>query len=190
MARTKKKTETLARFAALMGLGMSREQICLEMGLHTNEYEATRERFYKELELEHTGKSTLRTFVDYTNRQSKLIRDLEDLKDRLRGKEDKKAENWGSGAGANAFVGAVRVQADIYDRMVSTGQSLELVKKAPKRIEYIGGKAIGEMKTEELEAKIQEELERSQALVDPKESKESGKVIVFYPKMDEDEAAG
>lgn len=187
-----KKRVQLAEFAVCMAAGLDQYQICEEMGLHTNEYESLRSRFYRELELEHSGKPTSKLYLDYVNRQGKLIRDLEDLKKRMRGdevetegKKQSKSETWASGAGAQAFVGAVRVQADIYDRMISTGQSLELIKKAPKRIEYIGGKHVANLTTSEIEEEIQKELKEAQSLVSKKKSKQAAKVLAFYPKADE-----
>lgn len=180
------KKEKMARFAALMALGFDENQIAIEMDLHPKELDAMIVRFYRELEVRHGEKSSLRLYLDYVNRQSQLVRDLEGVKNKLRGDDAAQSGKWETGAGATAFVGAVKAQADIFDRIIQTGQSLEVIKAAPKRIEHVGGRAVKELNARELKEAIQDELDSMKRLVNPKKSRHASKVIAIYPKQDSD----
>jgi len=180
-----KKREKLAEFAAMMALGLTEDQIILEMGLNPSEFEALMERFYKEQEIRQVAKTALQTYLDYTNRQTQLIRDLEGLKLKLREKDKGK---WGTGSGANAYVGAVKAQSEIYDKLISTGQTLDLIKAAPKRIEQIGGQSVRDMDPEELREAIRLEMKLAQKMVDKKRSRHAGKkVVALYPGNDDED---
>lgn len=180
--RVKDQREKLAEFAALMAMGFDENQIILEMGLHHIEFEALLERFYREQEVRVAAKTSMRTYLDYANRQNQLIRDLEGLKNQLRGKEDEADDKrkWATGAGAGAYVGAVRAQSEIFDKVISTGQSLEIIKVAAKRIEHVGGRSVKDMNPEELRIAIQNELTAMQRMVNPKKSKHARKPVVLH----------
>ena len=82
----------------------------------------------------------------------------------------------------------MKVQAQIFDKMIDVGQSLDLIRKAPKRIEYVGGKPVSEMSTEEVESQILKEVQEGKAIVDKKQSTEASKVLAYYPTPAVDEA--
>jgi hypothetical protein len=54
----------------------------------------------------------------------------------------------------NAMVGAVRVRADLYDKIIAKGQEFGIFKKAPERRELVAGLVVSEMTTRDLKGAI------------------------------------
>jgi hypothetical protein len=54
----------------------------------------------------------------------------------------------------NAMVGAVRVRAELYDKIIAKGQEFGVFKKAPERREILAGVMVSEMTTRDLKGAI------------------------------------
>jgi len=86
-------------------------------------------------------------FVEYRLNQGKNLKDLGDLIKNL----DKSKQY-------NALVGALRLRADIHDRLVAKGQEFGIIKKEPERKELVGGLLVGDMGTDAVRGLLMEKL--------------------------------
>jgi hypothetical protein len=96
------------------------------------------------------------TFVDYVLRQEGCIRDLNDLIPTLQQGEKTMA----------AAVTAIKVKSDIFERVIKMGQDLDIVAKAPKRLEHmvVDGIDVSSMTDANLRETVLKTLSRFQKL--------------------------
>lgn len=147
----------LITFLDMLARGFTKEEIVQALGLETNQFEALLARIYSETEDEHSSKTPLRIFAEYVIKKNAILRDLEDLKDELRGK-NKPAEEKKKWYNGQAFVMACRLQSEIIDQQIRTGQDLGVIEKKPEGIVLINGRDPREMDEAELEESIAREL--------------------------------
>ncbi len=176
--RTEKEKQTLLiRFTTQLGLGYNKEEIEDNLGLNPGDYEPLLSRFYEQAESGFKSKSNLRIFLDYTTRQAQLVRDLERLKIALEGKQ------WKNG---QAYVGAVKVQSDILDRIIATGQDLGLIQKIAEKFIMVGGVDVRDMDMPKLMNSLEEEIISVRKLQGGrKRGRKNNNVIAFKPNVDE-----
>ena len=163
----------MAQFILLLNKGKTREEIIELMGLNTNQFEALFNKYYEEAEADQQSKTPLRIFAEVVGRKQQLIRDLEDLKDALKGMKWKNAQ---------AYVAAVKTQSDMIDSLVKLGQDLGLIIKTPEQLLLVGGKDAREMDADELEHTIMQEMEQIRGMVAKRgtsPNKRHGQVISF-----------
>jgi hypothetical protein len=163
----KEKQDLLVRFTQQLGLGYNKEEIEVNLGLLPGDYEPLLSRFYEQAESGFKSKNNLRIFLDYSTRQSQLIRDLERLKQALENR------NWKNG---QAYVGAVKAQSEILDKLISTGQELGLIQKIAEKFVVVGGMDVRDMDMKQLYAAIEEEINEAQKL---RKSRKRGKSQVI-----------
>ncbi len=169
--RTEKEKQTLlVRFTSLLGLGYTKEEIEENLGLTSGDYEPLLSRFYIEAEQGFKSKSNLKIFLDYTTRQAQFVRDLERLKTAL------ETRQWKNG---QAYVGAVKTQSDILDRIIATGQDLGLIQKIAEKFIMVGGVDVRDMDMPAVMAALEKEIESVQKLKRNRGRGKSNKVIAF-----------
>jgi hypothetical protein len=176
----KEKQDLLVRFTILLGQGYNKEEIEEALGLLPGAYEPLLSRFYEQAEAGFKGKNNLRIFLDYSTRQVQLVRDLERLKQAL------EERNWKNG---QAYVGAVKAQSEILDKMISTGQDLGLIQKIAEKFIMVGGTDVRDMDMKQLMGAMEEEINAAQKL---KKGRRRGKnnVITLNPRKKLDEETG
>lgn len=59
----------------------------------------------------------------------------------------------------NAMVGALRLRADLYDRIMAKGQECGVIHKQPERQEIIAGVVVADLNNRELRGQLRSELE-------------------------------
>lgn len=166
----------LIHFLDLLARGFTKEEIVQQLGLETNQFEALLARIYADTEDEHSSKTPLRIFAEYVIKKNAIIRDLEALKDELRGK-NKPADAKKKWYNAQAFVMACRLQSDIINEQIKTGQDLGVIEKRPEGILLIDGRDPREMDEDELEETIARELIEAKGILDS--GADGGKVLAF-----------
>jgi hypothetical protein len=129
--------------------GLTDEELAADLEVSTDEIEELRAFAMKEEVDRFTG-STEETFALYVIFMSEKIAEMNELALKLRGE---KAIKQGSAA-----VGAIRAQADFYDRIISRGEDLGLIKREED------GKDKIDMSDDELAGELQRRLESVQAL--------------------------
>jgi len=168
--------EILAQIADLLGRGYSKDEIIEMVGLEAKSFEPFLNRIFSALEGDHSTKSPLRLFAEYTLRKNTIVRDLEALKDELRGK-NKPPDAKKKWYNAQAFVMACRLQSDILDQQIKTGQELGIIERKPDGLVLINGQDPREMSDIELEDSIRKELMETVAMLEG--TPKRGKVLAF-----------
>lgn len=87
------------------------------------------------------------TFAEYLINQTQNVRDLTGLINNLDAKKQ-----------YNAIVGAIRVRADIYDKIIARGQEFGIIKKEPDRKEVVGGIVVADLSAADLKKAITGEM--------------------------------
>lgn len=94
------------------------------------------------------------TYVEYLIEQR---RNLHDLNTMIKACDSTKH--------SNALVGAIRLRADIYDRIIERGQEFGFIRKVPERKELVGGLIIADMSASELNLAIAKQLKDIQGMI-------------------------
>ncbi len=167
----------LITFLDMLARGFTKDEIVQILGLETNQFEALLSRVYTDTEEEHSAKTPLRIFAEYVIKKNAILRDLEAQKNELRGKDkpEKAKKKWYN---AQAFVMACRLQSEIIDQQVRTGQELGVIEKRPEGIILIDGRDPREMDEAELEDTLVRELAEADNLIKDKNAP-VGKVLAF-----------
>jgi len=160
-----------AEFVKLYTKGFTRLEICnqLELSQDSNRYELLLDRFYDEIQEDTQSKSPLKRFSEYIAHQNQIIRDLEKLKQHYESEsftQDK------------AYVSACKAQSDIYDKQINIGQKLGLINKAADKLELINGMDPRDMREPEIQAAIEEHVQKIQELKDDSADKPA-KILAF-----------
>jgi hypothetical protein len=165
----KEKQDLLVKFTQQLGLGYNKEEAEENLGLMPGDYESLLSRFYEQAEAGFKSKNNLRIFIDYCTRQSQLVRDLERLKQAL------EQRNWKNG---QAYVGAVKAQSEILDKLISTGQELGLIQKIAEKFIMVGGMDVRDMDMSQLMTSLEQEINDAEKLKKQRKRGKS-KVIAF-----------
>lgn len=144
----------------MLSRGFTKDEIVSTLELETSQFEALLARIYSDTEDQHSAKTPLRIFAEYVIKKNTLIRDLESLKDELRGK-NKPADAKKKWYNAQAFVMACRLQSEVIDQQIKIGQELGVIEKRPEGIFLIDGRDPREMQESELEETIVKELNQA-----------------------------
>ena len=134
--------------------GKTDSEIRDELGIEPEDYAEAR-RFLMERRAEELReKPREHVYMEYVIAQQRNINDLDALITNL----DKDSQY-------NAIVGAIRLRADLHDRIVAKGQEFGMIKKEAEKKELIGGIAIVDLSNEELRKKLAEHNKFVQNLV-------------------------
>jgi len=170
--------ELLTQFARLLAGGADRTEIVEQLDILDSQYEMLLQGTFIALENEISGKSTIRLYAEYVSRQLQLSRDLEDLKAGLRG------ARWKNG---QAYVGAVKTQSEIMDKIIKTGQELEIIVKRADKVMLIDGRDPREMDRDELASTLKNEIREARALSSRNDrGRKKGKILTIDPSKKEE----
>lgn len=155
MALTRaEKMEAAATIYDMVLSGESDDSIMAALGMSADTFHEAK-RFMMDLRAaEVRGKTPAQVYVEYVMEQRANQRTL----DTFIGKLDEKKQY-------NALVGAIRLRADLTDRVLQCGFDLGVIKKTPERHELVGGLAIANMSDTDLRKSIQEMVVSTTAMV-------------------------
>jgi hypothetical protein len=135
--------EALASIWDLLLEGNEDKEIMELMGLEAPQYKYLRQRLLETKAEELKAKPPEHMYVDYIVWQSRGIVDL-----------TKMIKQFSTTKQYNAMVGAIRVRADLYDKIMTKGQEFGVFKKAPERKEIVGGFILADLTNVELRKMI------------------------------------
>lgn len=135
--------EAILRLYGLLCDGTDETDVLDEMGLNAEEYEKLKHRMFevKSAELQSTPPEHF--YIQYIIDQTKNIKDLTDIVDQFKDTRQ-----------PTALVGAIRVRAEILDKIIAKGQEFGILKKTPNRTEIVAGVAIAELSDGDLKKQI------------------------------------
>jgi hypothetical protein len=162
--------ELLARLAISLAENKTMEETCEELNIRYQDYNMYVERLRALETADLLGMTEMDRFVEYCRNQTKLIRDMEDLKETFKASKQ-----------YNALVGATRLQSDIYDKMIKTGQELGIIIKTPESVNIIGGLDVRSLSDVQIRNEIASEIEQSQKLLEGITKKKSKPIRVLGP---------
>lgn len=119
--------------------GQSDADIIDELGITAQHYAVAKKFLLVSKGDEEENLSPKERFARYAIEQERNVNDLNDLIGNLNSKTQ-----------YSVIVGAIRMRAEIADRVISTGQTLGIISKEPERKVLLGGISISEMKDTDL----------------------------------------
>lgn len=158
------KIEAAATILEMLIAGESEDAIMAALGMSAETYQEARKFMLDLRATEVRSKTREQVYVEYVIEQLGNKR----LIDNLLGKLDDKRHY-------NAIVGAIRLRADLADRVLEQGFNLGVVKKQAERHEIVGGLAIGAMSSDDLRAAIREMVDGTSSMV----TKSGGEVDIM-----------
>lgn len=135
----KQKIELAAAIYAGLVEGQTEEEIVDDLGITLQDYAAAKKFLLISKGDEEERLSAKERFARYVIEQERNVVDLTDLVNNL----DKQKQY-------SACVGAIRMRAEIADKIISTGQTLGIIAKEPERRLLLGGISVTEMKDTDL----------------------------------------
>jgi hypothetical protein len=135
--------ETMETIWDLLLEGNTDKEIIELTGLEADAYKQLRQRLVEEKAAELTAKPAEHVYVEYVIWQSQGIVDLTKMMDQFR-----KTKQY------NAMVGAVRVRAELYDKLIAKGQEFGVFKKTPERREILGGFVLADLSSDKLRTMV------------------------------------
>lgn len=135
--------ETMETIWDLLLDGNTDKEIIELTGLEAEAYKALRQKMLEEKAAELQAKPAEHVYVEYIIWQTQGIVDLTKMLDKFR--ETKQY---------NAMVGAVRVRAELYDKLIAKGQEFGVFKKTPERKEIVGGLVLADLSSDKLRAMV------------------------------------
>jgi hypothetical protein len=135
--------ETMETIWDLLLEGNTDKEIIELTGLEAEAYKHLRQRLVEEKAAELTSKPAEHVYVEYLIWQSQGIVDLTKMMDQFR-----KTKQY------NAMVGAVRVRAELYDKLIAKGQEFGVFKKTPERKEIVGGFVLADLTSDKLRTMV------------------------------------
>lgn len=138
--------EVVVKIFTRLSEGLTDKEVMDEIGVSAEDYNQFKAAMFDAKAEEIRGRPIEHVYVEYLINQASNIKDLTDL-------VIKKGSHQ-----LNAMVGAVRVRAEIYDKIIKTGQEMGVIKRAPQQHEVIGGIIVADLTSEKLRALITNEL--------------------------------
>lgn len=146
--------EAVQHIYSAMIEGSADADIAAEMGLSAEEYQTLKTAMFDAKADEVRSRPTEHTYVQYVIDQVRNVKDLTDMIGDFKASKQ-----------YNAMVGAVKVRAEIYDKIVKFGQEFGLIHKEAKKGELLVGHLIADMTNKQLKAAITAELGALNGLV-------------------------
>jgi hypothetical protein len=134
--------------------GLTDKETMDVMGLNADTYLYINTLMYEQQAEELKTKPREHSYIDYIIKQSENVKDLSKMID-----EFKTSKQFG------AMVGAVRARAEIYDKIIKTGQEFGIIEKTPERKEIMAGVAVVDMTSAKLKEMITTELKQLNVLM-------------------------
>jgi len=173
--------ERYLKFVALHCVGYSKQEIISELKIGSRIYERLSELMHRNLQGDLSTKDPLKVYAEYTMRQFRIVKDLEDLQKILGGDHKKVLQN----RNASTYLGLKKAQSDIFDRVIRMGLELNVLEKAQGRGGfYIDGRNTVDMDNDQVEKTLRDELNRVKRLTSDKRKKGDGKqadIVALYP---------
>lgn len=135
--------ETMETIWDLLLDGNSDKEIIALTGLEAEAYKALRQKLLEEKAAELATKPAEHVYIEYVVWQTQGIVDLTKMIDQFR-----KTKQY------NAMVGAVRVRAELYDKLIAKGQEFGVFKKTPERKEILGGFVLADVTSDKLRTMV------------------------------------
>lgn len=132
-----------AKLRAYLAAGDSDHEICEKMGLSWGDYEELKGKMMAFESAKVVTQSSEQVYVEYLMNQEKNIHALSTMIDSF---QDSRQHA--------AMVGAVKARADIYDKMIKTGQEFGFIEKMPERTEIVAGVMVRDLSEQDLRAHI------------------------------------
>lgn len=136
-------SEALDSIWDMLVKGDSDKEIMELMGLDSPVYRALKKKLLETKAGELKGKAPEHVYVEYILAQTRGIQDIDAMI-----KDFKTSKNWG------AMVAAVRVRAELYDKLIAKGQEFGVFRKAPERKELVGGILLADLTNADLRKQI------------------------------------
>lgn len=146
--------DLLAKLAICLAENMTVEETCDHLDIRFQDYHMYVERLRAVETADMLNMNEMERYVEYCRSQTKIIRDMENIK-----VEFKRSKQY------NALVGASRLQSDIYDKMIKIGQELGIILKTPESVNIIGGLDVRSLSDVQIRNEIRDELETSRELL-------------------------
>lgn len=128
--------------------GKGDEEAQDELGVDTATYNKIKRHMLDAKAVEIHNRPTEHVYVQYILDQSQNLRELTKMI-----ADSKSAKNY------NALVGAVRLRADIHDRILTKGQEVGLIEREPERKEIIAGVIVADLSNRQLQGVLRNELD-------------------------------
>lgn len=133
------KIELALQIRELMADGETDVEIMDSLELKPQEFSVCKAFLLDMLGNEQEQMTSKQRFARYVIEQERNVKDLDDLVTNL----NKKTQY-------NMLLGAVRLRADIADRVIATGQTLGVIEKEPEKKMIVGGISVSELPDKDL----------------------------------------
>lgn len=133
----------LAALRSYLATGMTDQDICQTMGISWVDYEDLKNKLLESEAAKISSRSSEDVFVEYMLNQEINVRDLTEM---IQGFKSSKQHA--------AMVGAVKARAEIYDKIIKTGQELGFIDKVPEKTEIVAGVVVKSLSEEELREQL------------------------------------
>ena len=127
--------------------GKSDKYIMRKMGFTAEEYEKIKIALFDYKADELRKRPDEHAYVEYLLNQNQNLRDL-----------TKMIDNFDEAKQHSAMVAAIRVRAEIYDKLIAKAQEFGLIRKTPERKEIVAGVMVAELSNKELKKALVSEL--------------------------------
>lgn len=158
MSRKPTKTEMLEMAATIYGemiAGSTDDEIMDVLGIDAETFSLAKKFMLESRAEVLRSQPREHVYIEYVTRQEHNIQDLNKF---ISGLDSKKQYN--------ALVGAIRLRADIIDRIVTKGQEFGLIRKEPERREVVAGVLVAELSTPDLRKAIAGQVSKLNELVE------------------------
>lgn len=172
--------EQAVQFTMLFASGFDRSQIISLMELGPSEYEKMFATMINLYEKEITATSPQKAYVHYVIRQTALMREIQQLKGKL---SNAGGEGLSDPKKAQAFLGAIKVQSDMADRIIRTGVELGVLERSRKGALSINGLDPRDAEDRELGEMLEKQISEARQIANKSKSKGKGaKIFVLKPE--------
>lgn len=154
----------LAEISIRLGLGQDDDEIATALDLPDGRYLALKRELDDREVQALSAKSTEETFVDYLRQKKRILRGLRELEQSVvlvPGKGSAPV----STPDARTRLYALKAQSDILDGMITVGQKLGILEKAPEKKQIFAGIAIRELDNTGLRRRIFAEIQQIRDVV-------------------------
>jgi hypothetical protein len=128
--------------------GKTDEEATDELGVDPDDYNRIKLRAFDLKAQELRRAPVEHVYAQYILDQTRNIKELTNMLGEFR-----------SSRQHNAFVGGIRLRADLYDRILTKGQECGLIHKSPEQRQIVAGVVVADLSNKQIQAMIKKELE-------------------------------